>query len=264
MFFIEPARDVAMNNQQLILAKLEMPAGGSGVPRPRLFSILEASMLNCTSTIICARAGAGKTMLAHDFAQRSGREIAWYKLDAPDAELDVFLDYLVACIRRCRPGFGTKRLPDLLASNPEPDPALIAETVVYELLESSVEPLLIVVEDLHRICDSAWVVPFFGRLLPLLPSDVHILITTRTLPPAPLWRMRSKQTLAVVEDEALNFTRDESIELFASNGLSREQASIAFDHTRGRAVALASFVTTLQLAERRANRTVNIDTSISS
>jgi LuxR family maltose regulon positive regulatory protein len=264
MFFIEPARDLEMNNQQLILAKLEMPAEGTGIPRPRLFSILEASILNCTSTIICARAGAGKTMLTHDFAQRCGRAIAWYKLDAPDADLGVFLEYLIACIRRCRPGFGTRRLPDLLASNPEPDPTLLAETVVYELLESCAEPLLIVIEDLHRVCDSVWVVPFFGRLLPLLPADVHVLITTRTLPPAPLWRMRSKQTLSVVEDETLNFTRQETFELFTSNGFSREQASIAFDHTRGRAVALASFVTTLQLAERRANRTVNIDTTISS
>src|SRR5262245_24589861 len=132
MFFIEPAREVAMHNQQLILAKLEMPRGSAGIPRPRLFSILDASVGNCTSTIICARAGAGKTTLAHDFAQQSGRAIAWYKLDAPDADFGVFLEYLIACVRGCRPGFGTRRLSEFLVSG-EPEPLLIAETVVYEL-----------------------------------------------------------------------------------------------------------------------------------
>ena len=261
MFLIEPAVDVAMNNRQLIVAKLEMPTNGSGIIRPRLFTILEASLANCTSTIICARAGAGKTTLAHDFAKRCGRSVAWYKLDAPDAEFTVFLEYLIACIRQSRPGFGIRRLSDLVVGNAELDPSLIAETLVYELLESSAEPLLIVIEDLHRVCDSAWVVPFFGRLLPLLPPDVHVLITSRTLPPAPLWRMRSKQTLAVVEDQTLNFTRQETMELFTTHGLSREQACIAFDHTRGRAAALAGYVSALQSTERRSSRTTKIKTT---
>jgi LuxR family transcriptional regulator, maltose regulon positive regulatory protein len=264
MFLIEPAPDFSMNQRQLITAKLEMPAKNSGIPRQRLIALLEGSLANCTSTIVCARAGAGKTTLAHDFAQNCGRPVAWYKLDAPDGDFAVFLEYLTACIRRSRPGFGIRRLSDILPNEGEADPSLTAEALVYELLESaSGGPLLIVIEDLHRVCDSAWVIPFFGRLLPLLPPDVHILITSRTLPPAPLWRMRSKQTLAVVEDETLNFTRQEAMELFAANGLSREQAAIAFDHTHGRAAALAGFVTTLQLAERRANRTVKMKTTFS-
>jgi ATP/maltotriose-dependent transcriptional regulator MalT len=116
VFLIEPALDVAMNNRQLILAKLEMPASGTSILRPRLFQILAASLLNCTSTIVCARAGAGKTTLARDFARQSGRAVAWYKLDAPDSELMVFLEYLIACIRRSRPGFGIRRLSDSLGT----------------------------------------------------------------------------------------------------------------------------------------------------
>ena len=105
--------------------------------------------------------------------------------------------------------------------------------------------MLIVVEDLHLVCDSDWLVPFFKRLMPLLPSDVHMLITSRTMPPAPLWRMRSKQTLSVIEEETLAFTRRETIELFENFGLSPEQASIALDHSHGRAAALARFASTI-------------------
>jgi LuxR family maltose regulon positive regulatory protein len=108
---------------------------------------------------------------------------------------------------------------------------------------------LIVIEDLHLVSDSYWLVPFFTRLLPLLPSDVHVLITSRNLPPAPLWRMRSKQSLVVVDETTLAFTRTEAIALFDSYGLSPEQASIALDHTHGRAGALDDSAAFLQRSE---------------
>ena len=95
------------------------------------------------------------------------------------------------------------------------------------------------------VYDFEWVVPFFRRLLPLLPPEVHILITSRTMPPAPLWRMRSKQTLSVIEEEALGFTRQEAVELFGSYKLSSEQANLALEHTRGRAAPLARFAVEL-------------------
>ena len=107
------------------------------------------------------------------------------------------------------------------------------------------EPLLIVIEDLHLVCDSDWLVPFFKRLMPLLPADVHLLITSRTMPPAPLWRMRSKQTLSVIDEETLAFTWQEATLLFKRYGLTPEHASIALDHTHGRASALARFAATL-------------------
>jgi len=108
--------------------------------------------------------------------------------------------------------------------------------------------------DLHLVSDSDWLMLFFGRLLPLLPSDVHVVITSRSLPPAPLWRMRSKQSLVVIDEATLSFTRPEAIALFESYGLSNEQASIALDHTHGRAGALDDFAAFLQQSETPAVR----------
>jgi ATP/maltotriose-dependent transcriptional regulator MalT len=98
--------------------------------------------------------------------------------------------------------------------------------------------LLIVVDDLHLIYDAEWVVPFFRRLLPLLPADAHMLITGRSLPPAPLWRMRSKQMLCVIEEQTLSFTQREAMKLFESYGLTRSQSDIAWRQTHGRALIL--------------------------
>jgi ATP/maltotriose-dependent transcriptional regulator MalT len=91
---------------------------------------------------------------------------------------------------------------------------------------------------------------FFTRVLPLLPSDVHILITSRTLLGS-LWRLRSKQTLTVIDEEALAFSKLEAAQLFEHYGLTAEQSTIAVDHTRGRAASLMSFVTRLRESKLR-------------
>jgi len=76
-----------------------------------------------------------------------------------------------------------------------------------------------------------------------------MIITSRTVPPAPLWRMRSKQTLSVIDEAALAFTRPEAIELFESFGLTSEQANVALNHTHGRAAALVRIATSLTQKE---------------
>lgn len=250
MFLMDSAHDLISGSRELITEKIAPPAESARVSRPRLLKMLEESMAAGTSTILSGRAGSGKTALGVDFANHCGRPVAWYKVDAPDADPKLFFHYLINSIREHRPGFGTKSLLPL-AQVADPDRiAWLAESFVYELSEGeSAGPLLIVIEDLHLVCDSDWLVPFFQRVLPLLPSEVHMLITSRSLPPAPLWRMRSKQSLVVIDESTLAFTRPEAVALFESYGLSGEAAGIALDHTHGRAAALDEFASFLQESE---------------
>ncbi|MDQ1523041.1 MAG: hypothetical protein QOE47_965 [Pyrinomonadaceae bacterium] len=223
----------------LILDKITPPVELPRVSRRRLLDALGDSMNCCTSTVIYGRTGTGKTMLASDFAGRSDRRVAWYKVDAPEVDRQTFLQYLVAAVRNQHPGFGRKTLALLSSSGAMPDAALLAESFVYEMtmLEAE-EPLLVVVDDLHLLYDAEWIVPFFGRLLPLLPAEAHMILIGRTLPPAPLWRMRSKQTLRVIDESAMAFTLREAEELFDSYGLPTKPAAQALAETWGRAAAL--------------------------
>jgi LuxR family maltose regulon positive regulatory protein len=223
---------------QIILDKITAPGEQPRISRARLLNTLHGSLANCTSTIINGRAGTGKTLLAADFARRSGRRVAWYKVDASDGDLQVFFKYLIASVQQWRPGFGEQALMQLVSTATLDDIPLLAEAFVYELLEQKGEPLLIVIDDLHLVYDADWVVPFFRRLLPLLPVEAHMLITGRSLPPAPLWRMRSKQTLCVIEEPTLLFTQLEATRLFSSYNLSEAQASAALKQTHGRASSL--------------------------
>jgi LuxR family maltose regulon positive regulatory protein len=223
----------------LILDKITTPVELPRVSRRRLLDALHESTACCTSTVIHGRTGTGKTMLATDFAARSDRRVAWYKVDAPEVDRRTFLQYLVTAVRNQHPGFGRKTLALLSSSDEMPDAALLAESFVYEMtmLEAD-EPLLVVIDDLHLLYDAEWIVPFFGRLLPLLPVEAHMILIGRTLPPAPLWRMRSKQTLRVLDESALAFTLDEAGELFDSYGLPLKPAAQALAETWGRAAAL--------------------------
>jgi ATP/maltotriose-dependent transcriptional regulator MalT len=62
---------------------------------------------------------------------------------------------------------------------------------------------VLVIDDLHLIYDADWIVPFFHRLLLLLPAKTHMLILGRSLPPEPIWRLRSKQRLFVITEQML-------------------------------------------------------------
>ena len=249
MFLIDSYQSLSLGRLELIIDKISPPAGSPRLSRTRLVKMLEKSMASGTSTVLSGRAGTGKTSLAQDFAQKCGRPVAWYKIDAPDADPTVFFDYLISSIRECRPRFGSTSLTSLSELMGVEHMTWLADAFVYELAEAYADPLLIVIEDLHLVSDSSWLVPFFSRLLPLLPSEVHLLITSRNLPAAPLWRMRSKQSLVVMDEATLAFTRSEAIALFESYGLTCDQASIALDHTNGRAGPLdesAAFLATFE------------------
>jgi LuxR family maltose regulon positive regulatory protein len=240
---------------QMIQEKITFPGEAAQIKRERLISALSKSVAACSVTILNGRAGTGKTVLAADFGLRSERDVAWFKLDASDADWRLFFEYLIASVRRHRPGFGSSYLAGLVRSATIEDMPLCAETFVFELLEHDGDSLLIVLEDLHLIYDADWIVPFFSRLMPLLPSDVHMIITCRSLPPSPLWRMRSKQTLCVIDEGTLSFTPDEANMLFRSYGLSETESRIALEEARGRASALVAVARALcktgQLSARK-------------
>jgi len=232
-----------MIEENLIQDKIAIPAKNPRISRPRLIRLLTENLFSANATIINGRAGTGKTLLAADFARRARRAVAWYKVDATDDDLLLFFAYLVTTIRLQRPTINAGHLLKLSETVRSDSAELLADAVVFQLDETKGEPLLIVIEDLHLVYDADWVVPFFRRWLPLLPPDVHVLITCRSLPPNPLWRLRSKQMLRVVEENELAFTPDEAIALFESCGLSDEQARLAWARTNGKVSALLDSAT---------------------
>ncbi len=238
------------NDAQLIHEKIMAPDRMPRTSRPRLLNLLTENLAAYNATVIHGRAGTGKTTLAADFASRTTRPVCWYKVDAGDTDLSVFCKYLVATLKPQRPALGETPLAEITESVRSDRAELLAEGFVSQLSEQRAEPLLVIIEDLHLVYDADWVVPFFHRLLPLLPSDAHLIITCRSLPPTPLWRLRSKQMLRVIDETELAFTLEETLRLFETYGLGAEHARIALQNTNGRAAAIANFAATPGIAGR--------------
>ena len=239
-------RDERLGQRQLIHEKIVVPDELPRVSRSRLLRLLTENLTSYNATIINGRAGSGKTSLAADFARYARRPVSWYKVDAADSDLHVFVAYLLASLRLQRPSIN-ERLLEVTEAATGDKAAFLAEALVVQLSqpgETQTEPLLIVIEDLHLVYDADWVVPFFRRLLPLLPADLHLLITCRSMPPAPLWRLRSKQMLRVLDETELGFTFDEVVALFRTYGLGEEHARVALRLANGRAATIARFADT--------------------
>jgi len=237
-------------DEDLIHEKIAVPSEAPRTSRPRLLNLLAEDLTAYNATVIHGRAGTGKTTLVADFARRATRPVCWYKVDASDGELSVFCRYLAATLSLQRSSIDSGRLQQITDTVESDRAELLAEAFVFELGEPASDPLLVIIEDLHLVYDADWVVPFFHRLLPLLPADVHVIITCRSLPPAPLWRLRSKQMLRVMEESELTFTLEEAERLFETYGLSKEHARLALRETSGRAYAIANFAATPGLAGR--------------
>ncbi|MEW6207098.1 MAG: hypothetical protein AB1631_01940 [Acidobacteriota bacterium] len=230
---------------QLIFNKISLPVELPHLSRSRLIEKLGGSLTTCNLTVINGRAGTGKTLFATDFAWQCGRRVAWYKIDASDSDPAIFFRYLIASINRQRMGFGSIMVEEML----EKSMTRLAESLAYELEQAAI-PLLIVLDDLHLVYDAGWIAPFFSRFLPLLPTEVHLIIIGRIQPPAPLWRMRSKQTLLIIDETALDFTLDETAMLLESYGLPESAASEVFRESRGRASKVAEIVRQMLVADR--------------
>jgi LuxR family transcriptional regulator, maltose regulon positive regulatory protein len=221
---------------QLIAEKISIPQERPPLSRARLIELLSRSTEMYSTTIISGRTGTGKTLLAADFARHCGRRVAWYSVDATDKDPHFFFGYLLESLRRVRPDLEFPYLATLAEQFTESDLEQLAEAIIYELQETeSAESLLIVIDDLHLIYDESWVLPFFRRFIPLLPSDIHLLILARSVIPVPLWRMRSKQNLLTIDEGWLAFTHEEASWLFATRGLGEKQALEALQLSRGRA-----------------------------
>src|SRR5215831_17558796 len=126
---------------KLIASKIAIPIETPSVCRQGLLDTLRENLKSCHATVIEGRAGTGKTMLVVDFVRRHVGRAAWYKVDAPDMSLPVFIEYLVASVANVRPGFGRQTLERQARSSRtgvaggggEFDIAALAEAFVYDL-----------------------------------------------------------------------------------------------------------------------------------
>ena len=223
--------------------KLEIPDCVGLVERPRLIEKLERSLSQFATTLVSGRAGTGKTSIAAAYA-RTRKSAAWFTVESSDKDWNVFASYLTESVLRL---IGSKQaVDDSLPSLSYPSPAAMAIfflDIVSELetAEKDHRPLL-VLDGIHHLFDADWFGGFFNILQPSLSETADLLLLCRSKPPYPLWRLRSKQQLDVIDEKTLAFDRDETIWLLKQVGGSQAEAVRIHAETFGRVSKILPFV----------------------
>ncbi|MEJ7622900.1 MAG: AAA family ATPase [Pyrinomonadaceae bacterium] len=210
--------------------KLQIPSVEVPIRRPRLEKLLAKSLDTFPATLISGRAGTGKTSVAVAVAKDLPR-VAWYSIDSTDRSWAVFAGHFAASLETA---YG--ETPDGLVPTPSS-----VETVLTESLAGIADPTLIVLDDVHHIFDASWFDEFFNLLLRSLPENAQLLLLSRTKPPGPLWRLRSKAMLNVIDEKILAFDTAETATLLESLEIPAKLAEVIQSTSFGRISKILQF-----------------------
>lgn len=202
--------------------------------RQRLVDHLDQA-LRTPLTLVNGAAGAGKTLLAADWAAGLRQPVAWLTAEVGDRRPGVFWAYVIQALRACgalAPGpvgfpADASRVDDRLLA------ALAAE------LNDHGRPVVVVLDEYDRVT-APEVAEQLGFVLHHAGRGLHLVLVTRTEPLLPLHRYRAAGELTEIRAAELAFTREEAVALLELHGLSLpvHAAHALVDRTRGWAAGL--------------------------
>ncbi|HEX2915773.1 MAG TPA: tetratricopeptide repeat protein [Chloroflexia bacterium] len=248
----------------LINTKLYFPTPRAQlVLRPRLLDRLN-EVLRHKLTLVCAPAGFGKTTLLTAWHSRLVSDTAegalrgsenevrsgWVALDEADNDPARFFTYFLTALEQLAPGIAAEAL--LLLQAPQP-PALdlILTSLINNLTQLSPlkqSELVCVLDDYHLIENEA-IHRALVFLLDHLPSRLHLVILSRSEPPFPMARLRTRAELLELRADQLRFTSTEAarfLQQVMRLPLSEAQVAALEERTEGWIAGLQMAALSLQ------------------
>ncbi|MDQ5825215.1 MAG: tetratricopeptide repeat protein [Chloroflexota bacterium] len=196
----------------LLRTKLVPPQVHSRVlPRPRIASLLRES-LHYRLTVVHAGTGYSKTTVLAALDD-GAIPLYWYTLGEAENDPQRFLSYLISAFRLRIPGLSDLPLVVLQERGSEGNKEAwgqALDSLINILAESLVEPGILVLDDYHFVGNSPEIVAITERFLEYLPSNLHVIISSRypfVCPRMVTWRARgevlevARKTLAFRPEE---------------------------------------------------------------
>ncbi len=197
----------------VLKSKLLVPKISKTIARERLKLLLEDTPRKKLTTVV-APAGYGKTTLIAQAVQDHNWASVWYRLGESDRNLVSFLSYLVAGLKKVLPSFGKNTLHRIQSiRNPKTEWLEIITLLIGELEQTVSDDLVIVLEDYHHIQSHHEISRTLDFFIENLPSNLHLIVISRSEPELPLSRLRSIRELIEIKTEDLAFTDRETDQL---------------------------------------------------
>jgi LuxR family maltose regulon positive regulatory protein len=202
--------------------------------RQRLVRHLDQALLT-PLTLVNGPAGAGKTLLAADWAAGLRQPVAWLTVEAGDRRPGVFWAYVLQALRAC--GASASDAVGAPADASRVDRKLLA-ALAAELNDRD-RPVVLVLDEYDRMTDPE-VTEQLEFVLHHAGRGLHLVLVTRTEPLLPLHRYRAAGELTEIRAVELAFTPEEAVALLELHGLSLPvpAAGALVDRTRGWAAGL--------------------------
>jgi LuxR family maltose regulon positive regulatory protein len=185
--------------------------------------------------LVTGSAGFGKTTLLAQWRQRlmaAGSQVAWLSLHPDERSFASFRTHVLAALGR----LGMPVQDDLLLA--EDDRDQIDETVaaIVNNVASMDGELHLMLDDYHHVEDPR-AHQLVQKLLDHCPSNLHITLASRALPPLSVGRLRVMGQVAEIECNDLPFSRSETRVFLDQNApglkLETEEIGLIHDQTNG-------------------------------
>ncbi len=190
-------------------------------------------------TLLDAPAGWGKTTLLAQWIapERERNEVAWLSLDLADNDPARFWTYVVTALQKARPGLDTRAV-ELIGVN-----AGLQQVVLPTLLNALAsldERILLILDDYHVVTNRA-IHEEMAFFIELVPTNLSLVIATRSDPPLPLARLRAGGHLLEIRADDLRFAEGEASRMLNDAlglGLAAEGIKLLCQRTEGWAAGL--------------------------
>ncbi|MHB9864075.1 LuxR C-terminal-related transcriptional regulator [Streptomyces sp. YIM S03343] len=181
-------------------------------------------------TLIAGAAGAGKTMLAADWARTADapRRTAWLTVEAEDNAPGVFWTYVLAALRRHGlDGPDGSGGPDDIGSPARPgevDHSLLARLAAR--LGSAAEPVVLVLDEFDRVAACAELADELQFVLRHSGGGLRLVIVSRSEPLLPLHRYRAAGEVTDIRGADLAFRPEEAAALLDRHGMPLSDTAV--------------------------------------
>lgn len=217
---LDPA---AKNLQRFKLSLPQIPV--DYLPRPQIEAALEGHT-HARVLLFSAPAGFGKTCALAYLAERrlqAGGAVVWLSLGPEDDEPSRFFLQLIEALGAVAPGLGADA-QGYLRNAPQVPVAVVMESLLADLARCA-RPLLLVLDDLHFICDPE-LIASLDRLARLAPEGFVLAIGSRARVPLRLATWRAHDLLLEIGPDELRLSREETRDYLASHGLELDDRAL--------------------------------------